>query len=53
MEESIREALRAEGYVFEYDYGDAEDRTEVWVNDEAKMAVRIEWLQIDEEGWRK
>ena len=23
----------------EYDYGDAEDRTEVWVNEVAKMAV--------------
>ena len=53
MGESIREALRAEGYAFEYDYGYGEDRTEVWVNEEAKMAVRIEWMKIDEEGWRK
>ena len=49
----IREALREEGYVFEYDHGDGEDRTEVWINEEGKMAVRIEWMKIDEEGWRK
>ena len=48
----IREALREEGYVFEYDHGDGEDRIEVWINKKAKMAVRIEWLRIDEEGWR-
>ena len=32
------------GYRFEYEHGDSEDRTEVWINDEAGMAVRIEWL---------
>ena len=48
----IREALREEGYVFEYDHGSGEDRTEVWINQQAKMAVRIECIKIDEEGWR-
>ena len=49
----IREALREEGYVFEYDHGDGEDRTEVWINEKAKMAIRIEWMKIDEDGWRQ
>ena len=44
----IREALREEGYVFEYDHGNGEDRTEVWINKEAKMAIRIEWIRMDD-----
>jgi len=44
----IHDELRKMGYVFEYDYGDSEDRTEVWTNREAGMAVRIEWMKIEE-----
>ena len=43
----ICETLREEGYVFEYDHGNREERTEVWINKEAKMAVRIEWIRMD------
>ena len=53
MEESIRQALIAEGYVFEYDRRRGEDRVEVWTSRDKQMAVRIEWLRIDEEGWRR
>ena len=49
---SIADELRNLGYKLEYEYGDSEDRTEVWVNKKAGMAVRIEWMRIDEEGWR-
>ena len=46
---SIGDELRRLGYRFEYDYGDSEDRTEVWINDKAGMAVRIEWMRIEGE----
>ena len=49
----FHDELRKLGYICEYERGDSEDRTEVWVNREARMAVRIEWMAIDEEGWRK
>ena len=48
----IHDVLHEEGYCFEYERYRGEDRIEVWVNQKAKMAVRIEWLKIDEEGWR-
>lgn len=48
----IQEALREEGFAFEYERMRGEDTVDVWVNRDAKMAVRIEWLKIDEEGWR-
>ena len=48
----VHDALREEGYCFEYKRTRGEDRIEVWVNREAQMALRIEWLRIDEEGWR-
>ena len=48
----VHDALREEGYCFEYERSRGEDRVEVWVNREAQIAVRIEWLRIDEEGWR-
>ena len=53
MEESVHEALRAEGYAFEYERKRGEDRVEVWTSRDKQMAVRIEWLRIDEEGWRR
>jgi hypothetical protein len=42
----IVEALRKQGYKLEYEYGDGEDHTEVWINDGAGMAARIEWMEI-------
>jgi len=48
----VHEALREEGFAFEYERKRGDDRVEVWVNPDKRMAVRIEWLRIDEEGWR-
>ena len=48
----IHDALKEEGFVFEYERKRGDDVIEVWVNTDKKMAVRIEWLRIDEEGWR-
>ena len=44
----IGEELKKMGYQFEYESGDSEDRTEVWTNKEAGMAVRIEWMKLEE-----
>jgi len=44
----IHEALQKEGYVFEYERTRGEDRIEVWTNTNAGMAVRIEWMKMDE-----
>ena len=44
----IHEELSKMGYRFEYERGDSEDRTEIWVNKEAGMAVRIEWFRLDQ-----
>ncbi len=50
----IYEELAKQGYEFDNEYGCSEDRAEVWVNKKAKMAVRIEWMKIDEVGtWSK
>jgi len=43
---SIGDELRNQGYRLEYEYGDSEERTEVWVNKKAGMAVRIEWMRV-------
>ena len=44
----IGEELKKMGYQFEYETGDSEDRTEVWINETVGMAVRIEWFRLDE-----
>ena len=44
----IHDELTKMGYRFEYERGDSEERTEVWVNKEAGMAVRIEWFHLDD-----
>jgi hypothetical protein len=44
---TIHEELRTLGYKLEYEYGHNEDRTEVWINEKAGMAVRIEWMRVD------
>ena len=43
----IADELKRQGYRLGYEYGDGEDRTEVWINDEAGTAVRIEWMKIE------
>lgn len=46
----IDEELQKQGYQFEYEHGDSEDRTQVWINKKAGMAVRIEWFRMDKVG---
>ena len=48
----IHQALQEEGFAFEYERKRGDDVIEVWVNADKRMAVRIEWLRIDEDGWR-
>ncbi len=43
---SVSDELRKLGYKLEYEYGNSEDRTEVWINETAGMAVRIEWMRV-------
>jgi len=43
---SISEELRKLGYRFEYERTGDGERTEVWTNEEAGMAVRIEWMKV-------
>lgn len=49
---SFEEELKKMGYKFEYAQDEGGDRAEVWLNEEGGMAVRIEWMKVDEEGWR-
>ena len=44
----IAEGLEEEGYRLEYEYDFGEDHTEVWTNEAAGKAVRIEWMKIDD-----
>lgn len=44
---SLHDELKRQGYEFEYEVGDSEDRTEVWTNKALGMAVRIEWFRLD------
>ena len=48
----VHEALKEDGFVFEYERKRGDDVIEAWANRDKRMAVRIEWLRIDEEGWR-
>ena len=43
----IGEALKSQGYEFEYDHGDSEERIEVWINKKAGMALRLEWIRLE------
>jgi hypothetical protein len=36
------------GYEFDHEYGDAEERMEVWVNREAGMGIMLEWFRLVE-----
>ena len=49
---SIGDELRKLGYKLEYEYGRNEDRTEVWINEQGGMAVRIEWMRVGGERGR-
>ncbi len=49
---SVDDELRKQGYKLEYEYGNSEDRTEVWINEQAGMAVRIEWMRAVRERGR-
>jgi len=46
----IAEELRNQGYELEYEYGDSEDHTEVWINTKEGMAVKVEWMRVDGEA---
>ena len=48
---SIADELRKLDYKLEYEYGPDEDRIEVWSNEEAGMAVRIEWMTAPRPRW--
>jgi len=47
---TIHDELRTLGYTLEYEYGNSEDQTEVWINEKLGMAVRIEWIRVLGEG---
>ncbi len=49
---TIHEVLRNLGYKLEYEYGNSEDRAEVWIDEAAGMAVRIEWMRVTGERGR-
>ena len=44
---SVNDELRKLGYKLEYEYGPSGDRTEVWINEKAGTAVRIEWMRVE------
>ena len=48
---TIKEELQREGYVYQYgcDIGGG-DRKEVWLNKKARIAIRIEWIQIEKKA---
>ena len=43
----LEEELKKGGYNLEYEYDEGEDHTEVWTNEKAGKAVRIQWMKID------
>ena len=43
----IAEELKKGGYDLQYEYDEGEDHTEVWTNEEAGKAVRVQWMAID------
>jgi len=44
----VAEELKKEGYGLEYEYDEGEDHTEVWTNEQAGKAVRIQWMKLDD-----
>ena len=45
---SIYDELQKLGYAFDHEYGDSEERMEVWVNRKAGTGVMIEWFNMPE-----
>lgn len=43
----IAEELRKQGYKLEYEHDEGGDHIEVWTNEKAGMAVRIEWMKVE------
>ncbi len=43
----VADEFKRQGYRLEYEYGDGGDHTEVWINDEAGMAVKIERMKVE------
>lgn len=41
---TIYDELRKMGYEFDNEYSNSEERTEVWINRKAGLAVRLEWF---------
>ena len=48
IEMGIAEELKKECYNLEYEYDEGEDHTEVWTNERAGKAVRIQWMKIED-----
>ena len=44
----IGEELKKQGYEFDHEFGNSEDRAEVWVNRETGRGVAIEWFSLPE-----
>jgi len=44
---SLDKELKKEGYKFDNEYWDGDDKTEVWINKKEKKAIKIEWINID------
>lgn len=45
---SIHKELKKQGYEYDHEYGDSEERMEVWVNRKTGMGVAIEWFRLPE-----
>ena len=41
----VADELKKEGFNLEYQYDEGEDHIEVWTNEQAGKAVRIEWMK--------
>ena len=53
MRMAIAEELKKRGYNLEYEYDEGEDHTEVWTNEKAGKAVRIQWMAIGDVAIRE
>jgi hypothetical protein len=45
---SIYTELAHMGYEFDHEFGDTEERTEVWVNRKAGIGIMLEWFRMVE-----
>jgi len=45
---SIYDELSRLGYEFDHEYGDSEEKAEVWVNRKTGTGVLIEWFNLAE-----